>query len=71
MTRYHRQIRFQHFGEQSQRRLQQLHVFVIGVGALGSGIAEQLVRSGVGKLTIVDKDVVHLSNLHQIGRAHV
>ncbi|GAB0298757.1 ThiF family adenylyltransferase [Staphylococcus pseudintermedius] len=65
MTRYHRQIRFQHFGEQSQRRLQQLHVFVIGVGALGSGIAEQLVRSGVGKLTIVDKDVVHLSNLHR------
>ncbi|PXA10107.1 hypothetical protein DD894_13285, partial [Staphylococcus pseudintermedius] len=42
--------------ELSQRRLQQLHVFVIGVGALGSGIAEQLVRSGVGKLTIVDKD---------------
>ncbi|MEJ7541694.1 ThiF family adenylyltransferase [Staphylococcus intermedius] len=65
MERYHRQMRFQHFGESGQRQLQQLHVFVIGVGALGSGIAEQLVRSGVGKLTIVDKDVVHLSNLHR------
>lgn len=65
MERYHRQMRFQHFGISGQRQLQQLHVFIIGVGALGSGVAEQLVRSGVGKLTIVDKDVVHLSNLHR------
>lgn len=65
MERYHRQMRFQHFGTSGQHQLQQLHVLIIGVGALGSGIAEQLVRSGAGKLTIVDKDVVHLSNLHR------
>lgn len=65
MTRYNRQEKFKPFGQQGQLQLQQLHVMVIGVGALGSGIAEQLTRSGVGRLTIVDKDVVSLSNLHR------
>lgn len=65
MERYNRQVRFPHFGTMRQQQLQQMHVMVIGVGALGSGIAEQLVRSGLGKLTIVDKDIVTLSNLHR------
>lgn len=38
-------------------------VFIIGVGSVGSYIAEQMIRSGVGNLIIVDPDVVELSNL--------
>ncbi|MCS4486461.1 HesA/MoeB/ThiF family protein [Staphylococcus americanisciuri] len=65
MTRYDRQIQYPHFGMDGQRQLQQLRVIVMGVGALGSGVAEQLVRSGVGHITLVDKDIVTLSNLHR------
>lgn len=65
MNRYDRQIKFPGFGLKTQKKLQQLHVLVTGVGALGSGIAEQLVRSGVGKITLIDKDVVTFSNLHR------
>ncbi|ALN77964.1 MULTISPECIES: ThiF family adenylyltransferase [Staphylococcus] len=65
MSRYDRQEKFHAFGQQGQQKLAQLHAFIVGVGALGSGIAEQLVRSGVGKLTILDKDIVSMSNLHR------
>ncbi|MGV3277231.1 ThiF family adenylyltransferase [Staphylococcus hyicus] len=65
MSRYDRQEKFHAFGSASQRRLARLHVLIVGVGALGSGIAEQLTRSGIGKLTILDKDIVSLSNLHR------
>lgn len=65
MNRYDRQIKFPHFGEAGQQQLGQLHVLVMGVGALGSGIAEQIVRSGVKKVTIIDKDIVSLTNLHR------
>lgn len=40
-------------------------VCVIGMGALGSSIAEMLIRSGAGKLKIVDADIVELSNLQR------
>jgi molybdopterin/thiamine biosynthesis adenylyltransferase len=40
-------------------------VLVIGAGALGTGSAEVLVRAGIGKLTIVDRDYVEWSNLQR------
>src|SRR5699024_11986941 len=40
-------------------------VLIIGVGALGTGNAEILVRSGVGHITIVDRDYVEWSNLQR------
>lgn len=53
-------------------------VLVVGVGSVGSYIAEQLVRSGVGSLTIVDPDIVEYANLsrtvftvHDVGQAKV
>ncbi|UEX91185.1 ThiF family adenylyltransferase [Staphylococcus ratti] len=65
MKRYDRQEKFHAFGNTTQKKLQNLCALIIGVGALGSGIAEQLVRSGIGKLIIVDRDIVTLSNLHR------
>ncbi len=65
MERYSRQILFKHIGKKGQKRLSQKHVFILGCGALGSANAENLVRAGIGKLTIADRDYVELSNLHR------
>lgn len=63
--RYSRQILFTPIGEQGQKRISEKHVLIIGAGALGTGNAESLVRAGVGKLTIVDRDYVEWSNLQR------
>lgn len=65
IQRYERQLRFPQFGETGQRQLMALHVMIVGVGALGSHVAEMLARMGIGKLTIIDMDIVELSNLHR------
>ncbi|WP_019412572.1 thiazole biosynthesis adenylyltransferase ThiF [Paenisporosarcina sp. TG20] len=63
--RYSRQELFAPIGSQGQSKLTKKHVLVIGAGALGTGSAEVLVRAGIGKLTIVDRDYVELSNLQR------
>ncbi|EHS57277.1 ThiF family adenylyltransferase [Paenibacillus sp. Aloe-11] len=63
--RYSRQERFAPFGIEGQRRLASSHVLIVGVGALGTGIAETLVRAGVGTVSIVDRDYVEWSNLQR------
>ena len=63
--RFSRQTRYTPFGNEGQKALENAHIMVIGAGALGSHLAEQLVRMGVGKLTIVDMDIVEISNLHR------
>ncbi|MET3209568.1 UNVERIFIED_CONTAM: molybdopterin/thiamine biosynthesis adenylyltransferase [Paenibacillus sp. PvR008] len=63
--RYSRQERFAPFGPEGQRRLASSHVLIIGAGALGTGIAETLVRGGVGTVTIADRDYVEWSNLQR------
>ena len=63
--RYSRQTLFSQIGEQGQRRIADKHVLIIGAGALGTGSAESLVRAGVGKITIVDRDYVEFSNLQR------
>ncbi len=63
--RYLRQIRFAPLGEPGQRRLMQGRALVCGCGALGSAVANTLVRAGVGTVRIVDRDVVELGNLHR------
>ena len=52
-------------GEAGQRRLAAARVALVGCGALGTAIAEQLVRAGVGHLTIADRDIVELTNLQR------
>ena len=61
--RYSRQVRFAGVGEAGQRRIRSARVLVLGCGALGTAIAEQLTRIGVGHLRIVDRDFVEPSNL--------
>ncbi|MFS0654299.1 ThiF family adenylyltransferase [Bacillus sp. 179-C3.3 HS] len=63
--RYSRQILFSPIGEKGQRALADSHVLIVGAGALGTASAEGLVRSGVGTLTIVDRDYVEYSNLQR------
>jgi sulfur carrier protein ThiS adenylyltransferase len=63
--RYSRQERFAGIGEEGQKKLKQKHALIIGAGALGTGNAESLIRAGVGKLTIVDRDYVEWSNLQR------
>ena len=63
--RYQRQIIFPPFGEEGQRKLLSKKVLLAGCGALGSGIAISLVRTGIKELIIVDGDRLELSNLHR------
>ncbi len=64
-SRYDRQIRFAPFGEQGQRNLTKARALVCGCGALGSVVAETLVRAGVGFVRIVDRDFLELNNLQR------
>ncbi len=50
-------------GQDGQARLLRSHAAVVGVGAVGSRIVELLARTGVGRLTLIDYDVVEYSNL--------
>ncbi len=63
--RYSRQVRFAPMGEGGQERLSRSWVTVVGLGALGSVVADQLVRAGVGRMKLIDRDFVELSNLQR------
>ena len=63
--RYSRQIRFGPIGETGQQRLSESRILLVGLGALGTVAADQLVRAGVGFVRLVDRDFVELSNLQR------
>src|SRR5882724_9352253 len=63
--RYSRQVLFHGIGKEGQQRIGQGRVLLCGCGALGSAIADSLVRAGVGFLRLVDRDFVELSNLQR------
>ncbi len=52
-------------GKEAVERLNNAHVLVVGLGGVGSYAAEQIVRAGVGTLTMVDGDKVQLSNINR------
>lgn len=64
-NRYARQITLPEIGTPGQERLGAAHAVIVGVGTLGCVSADQLARAGVGKLTIVDRDLVEHGNLQR------
>lgn len=49
-------------GDDSLKKLQQAHVLVVGLGGVGAYAAEQLCRSGIGEMTIIDGDIISETN---------
>ncbi len=52
-------------GKENVMRLAGCHVAIFGIGGVGGAVAEALARAGVGLLTLIDKDVVSLSNINR------
>jgi molybdopterin/thiamine biosynthesis adenylyltransferase len=65
VDRYHRQMLLPGFGPEGQSRLQGATVAVLGCGALGCVVADALARAGVGRLHLVDRDFIELTNLQR------
>lgn len=65
LERYDRQIKYEGFGEEGQRRLKASHVIVAGAGGLGCPASVYLACAGVGQITIIDNEAVELSNLNR------
>lgn len=63
IDRYSRQVIF--IGEEGQRKLASSYVVIIGCGALGTVIATSLVRAGVGRVRIIDRDFIEYHNLQR------
>lgn len=64
-ARYSRHLRLPEVGEAGQRKLQESRVLVVGAGGLGSSALLYLAAAGVGRITLVDADVVDITNLQR------
>lgn len=64
-SRYSRQLILPQIGEKGQKRLLESSVAIIGCGATGSVSANNLVRAGIGSITIFDRDILELNNLQR------
>ncbi len=65
LDRYSRQVLLSEIGTGGQERLLASSVAIVGCGALGTAIASGLVRAGVGKVRIIDRDYIELNNLQR------
>jgi molybdopterin/thiamine biosynthesis adenylyltransferase len=65
LERYARHLVLPQVGGFGQRRLKETSVALVGAGGIGSAIVPALAGAGVGRLTIIDDDVVELANLHR------
>lgn len=65
MNRYSRQTAFAGIGLEGQKKLLSSRVCIVGQGALGTFSSSFLARSGVGRLKLIDCDMVELSNLQR------
>ena len=65
LLRYSRHILLDDIGIEGQRRWLAAHVLVIGAGGLGAPVALYLGSAGIGRITVVDDDVVDMTNLQR------
>jgi molybdopterin-synthase adenylyltransferase len=65
MNRYSRQMLFSPIGPSGQEKLGQARVAIVGLGALGTALANHMARAGVGMLRLIDRDFVEESNLQR------
>lgn len=63
--RYSRQMRVPGFEFSAQERLNNTVVMIVGAGGLGGPVAAQLCGAGIGKIVLIDFDVIALNNLHR------
>lgn len=64
---FDRQVRA--FGASAQRRLAGLHVGIVGLGGTGSLVCEYLAHLGVGRFTLIDPDIIEVTNLNRVANA--
>jgi len=65
LDRYARHIILKEIGGAGQQRLLSAHVALVGAGGIGAPAIQYLAAAGVGRLTVIDNDVVSLSNLQR------
>src|SRR5207245_2085152 len=61
---FDRQVRL--IGKDAHAHLQEMTATIVGVGGTGSSVAAQLARIGIGKLTLVDRDIIDSTNLPRV-----
>ena len=65
LQRYSRQIMLDEIGFVGLEKLRKAKVCVVGIGGIGNPVVTQLTAMGIGKLKIVDRDIIEISNLHR------
>ena len=65
MQRYSRQVMLEEIGFEGMEKIRAAKVCVVGAGGIGNPVITQLVAMGIGKLRIVDRDVIEITNLHR------
>ena len=65
VERYARQVVMPEIGETGQKKLLDAKVLILGAGGLGAPVIAGLAGAGVGHLTVIDDDVVELTNLNR------
>lgn len=65
LQRYSRQVMLEEIGFEGMEKIRGAKVCVVGAGGIGNPVATQLVAMGVGKVRIVDRDVIEITNLHR------